>query len=460
MITILFLGFLLLSMTVALIDWRRGWLMALLCGILQDPARKLTPGTPVALTMSMVAVYVIILFAASSALQARGREFTRRFSSVHGAVIVVLLFLVLAALRGIFTYGIGGWQAPALSLFIYLMPIPAVLLGYAYLEREEIIYRMFRFYAVVTSIALLGTIPEYFNVHSRVLGTVAVTDPSLMIRHLVGIQIRMISGIYRAPDIMGWHAATLSIIGLIMAVRGQTLQRAWMWIAVTAWGMLNCLLSGRRKAIYMVVVFALAFLWKYGRRLTTTQVVALLLACLTLGGMVYKIAHDEKSSVYARGTATTREEVFGRLEGGLFETVRQYGILGAGLGAATQGVHHFHLVAEGTVGWQEGGLGKLAVELGVPGLLAVLLLALNLTRLMLQIASHPDVEGSSQLIRCALFAIVVANAIEFLASAQAYSDPVLTLMSAFFAGCLLATGVLDERLAAMRLPATAAVPAS
>jgi len=36
MITILFAAFLLLSMSVALIDWRRGWLMAILCGVLQE----------------------------------------------------------------------------------------------------------------------------------------------------------------------------------------------------------------------------------------------------------------------------------------------------------------------------------------------------------------------------------------------------------------------------------------
>ena len=46
----------------------------------------------------------------------------------------------------------------------------------------------------------------------------------------------------------------------------------------------------------------------------------------------------------------------------------------------------------------------------------------------------------------------------FLASAQAYSDPVLTLMSAFIAGCLFATATLDEQLAqesTYRVPAAA-----
>src|SRR5881227_1174989 len=100
MITILFAGFLVLSMTVALVDWRRGWLMAILCGVLQDPARKLTPGTPVALTMSMILVYLVILIGGSVTIQRHAKELSRRFNAMYGVFTVVLLFLALAAIRG------------------------------------------------------------------------------------------------------------------------------------------------------------------------------------------------------------------------------------------------------------------------------------------------------------------------------------------------------------------------
>jgi hypothetical protein len=57
--------------------------------------------------------------------------------------------------------------------------------------------------------------------------------------------------------------------------------------------------------------------------------------------------------------------------------------------------------------------------------------------------------------------MVVANIGNFLASAQAYSDPVLVLMTAFITGCLFATATLDERLAAEtdKAPAAEAVAA-
>jgi hypothetical protein len=44
-----------------------------------------------------------------------------------------------------------------------------------------------------------------------------------------------------------------------------------------------------------------------------------------------------------------------------------------------------------------------------------------------------------------LFALIIANIANFMASAQAYSDPVLTLLTAFFVGFLFATSKLDEQ---------------
>ena len=69
MITIAFLAFVGLSATVALADWRRGWLLALVVGVLQDPVRKLVPGAPVYLTFSIVGVYIAILFSVQQRMQ-------------------------------------------------------------------------------------------------------------------------------------------------------------------------------------------------------------------------------------------------------------------------------------------------------------------------------------------------------------------------------------------------------
>jgi hypothetical protein len=440
MITVIYVAFMLLAMSIALVDWRFGWLLAIVCGVLQDPARKLTSGTPVMMSLSIILVYIVVLFAAQGELQTYGRALARRFSDLYACLLLIFLFLALAAVNGIATYGLSNWKIPALSLFVYCTPVPAVVLGYAWLQREDQLFGLFRFYAALTSIALIGTPLEFFGVKWAALGTVGI---EYNLRFITGIEIRLLSGFYRAPDIMGWHAATLACMGIIMAMYRRKLVRSWPWMLVSAWGFLNCLLSGRRKAIYMVAAFMLAFLWRYFRRLRMNEIITFAIIGALLVVVVNQVGKNEESSPYARGAVATSDEFFSRLEGGLGGSVQQNGFLGAGLGTATQGTQH--IAGNVTLGWQEGGLGKLAVELGVGGLLAVALMALVLMNVLRKLTAHPDVPESSQLMRAGLFALFIADAVTFLASAQAYSDPLLTLFSAFTLGCLLATATLDER---------------
>src|SRR5205823_14412589 len=138
------------SMAVALVDWRRAWIMAVLCGVIQDPLRKLTTGAPVYMTFSVVAIYAMILLVNHRRLQAHAREFAQRFPNLATWFSLIVIFLLLAAMNGLMTYGISFWKVPLLSLFIYLLPVPAVLIGYIYLVDEQQIYRFFRFYAVLT----------------------------------------------------------------------------------------------------------------------------------------------------------------------------------------------------------------------------------------------------------------------------------------------------------------------
>jgi hypothetical protein len=451
----LFLLFVGVSAAYALQNWRGAWPLALLCGVLQDPARKLTPGQPVYMTFTVVIVYAAILIAAHRELQSNMAEFARRFADIARHTIIFIALLLLAAANALFNYGITNWQIPALGLFTYLLPIPAVIFAYTYIRREETLFAFFRFYAMLTSVMLLGSLFEYLRLDVPALGQVSRAGD--YIRHLTGLQIRLVSGFYRAPDIMGWHAAVLTSICFAMAVRAGFGRRAWPWFLGVGWGFFNVMISGRRKAIYFVVVFAAVFIWRYFRRMRAVQVVGLIAASLVLALVVRYISAGEQSSIYTRGAGTTQAELVRRLEGGFMETLRQSGIMGAGLGTATQGVRHVIGGRSGDIGWQEGGLGKLAVELGLPGVLAAAILIIAAIRKFLILTRIGDVAGSSQLPRVTLFALTVAIASNFVASAQAYSDPVLAILTAFVVGALFATATLDERLVA---EAPARVPAA
>lgn len=456
----LYLAFLGVACTFALVDWRRAFFIVMLCGVIQDPVRKLTPNTPVMVSFLVVLLYAVIVFAARRWLIAYLAEFGRRFPLVNTTMFVVFLMLLIAALNGLMTYGLSNWRVPAVSLVTYCIPLVAALFGYAWLQRETAMLALFRFYAGITSVALVGTVLEYLRVESPILGLVAAEGD--WIRHLPDVQIRLLSGIYRSPDVMAWHASTLTAIAAAMAVRAGFGRRMLLWGGLAAWGFFNCMIGGRRKAIYYVVVFVAVLMWRYFRRIRAAQVFALFAVLAILGGVVRHFTQSEETSIYARGAMTTQQELTQRLEGGALSTFQQFGWMGAGLGTATQGV--YHLIGEPNIGWQEGGLGKLAVELGLPGLVALAAFGWVVLRLMLRLTAITDVQGSSQWLRSTLFALVAANGAGFLASAQAYTDAILALTSGFFVGCLFAAAALDERsaapLAAAAAPGfTAAQPA-
>jgi hypothetical protein len=444
-----YLAFLGTACAYALVDWRRGWYLVLLAGVLQDPVRKLTPGSPVWVSFLVVVLWFVVVFGARQTILVELRDFGRRFGTVYTVTVAFIFLLIVAAINGVVTFGFEYWKVPLLSLFTYLVPLVAAMFGYSWLQREQSMTRFLQMYAGVTAVALIGTLAEYFRVKSPILGMVAYTGD--YVRHLPGIQIRLLSGIYRGPDVMALHAATLTSIAIAMALRAGVGRSMLVWGGLGTWGFVNCMLAGRRKAIYFVGVFVLAFLWRYARRVRTAEIAVLIAVLLTLYAVVHNLSANEATSVYTRGAVASEGELRQRFEGGALETLQQTGLMGVGLGAATQGVYHLlgeRTLADQNLGWQEGGLGKLAAEVGLPGILAIALLLVIVARLWLRLTSIPDVPGSSQFLRATLFGLVVANSGSFIVSAQAYSDAVLALTFGFLIGCLFATAALDERLAA------------
>jgi hypothetical protein len=96
-------------------------------------------------------------------------------------------------------------------------------------------------------------------------------------------------------------------------------------------------------------------------------------------------------------------------------------------------------------GWQiegvdESGLGKIAGELGVPGLVAIALLLYRLAhylRNLLRYVARLDRELT--LIACGLVSFVVGNAFAFATATQLFGDPFVLLMLGWSMGFVLAT---------------------
>jgi hypothetical protein len=124
------------------------------------------------------------------------------------------------------------------------------------------------------------------------------------------------------------------------------------------------------------------------------------------------------------------------------------GFFGLGAGAGSQGTQHFFSGGEVIAGGAaEGGLGKVAVELGVPGLILVVLtmalVARNVGRILRVIAAR----DSRLLALClGLVAFCFANVPVFMGASQIYGDPFVLMLLGSFLGFVLAAPRLEQRV--------------
>jgi hypothetical protein len=115
-----------------------------------------------------------------------------------------------------------------------------------------------------------------------------------------------------------------------------------------------------------------------------------------------------------------------------------FGPFGAGLGSGTQGAQYFGGGGE-SAGAAEGGLGKITLELGIPGLLLIAWFAMaifrHLWRIMRAASRHSLRLGRLSM---GLFSLLVANVAGFSVATQAYGDLFILLILGWAVGFLLA----------------------
>ena len=94
-------------------------------------------------------------------------------------------------------------------------------------------------------------------------------------------------------------------------------------------------------------------------------------------------------------------------------------LVGAGLGVGSQGAQHFGVEASGAT---EGGLGKITVELGVPGLLVVSWLMFASIRYIWRVLSLLAKTSQRHAnLACGIVAFMLANIAAFSVATQAYA---------------------------------------
>jgi hypothetical protein len=164
------------SVLLALQNWRLGLLCCLIVGVLQDPVRKVTPHTPIYLTLAFVPIYVA-MFANLWSTRPVLPIFFHHYPRAAGITVSVVLALAVSSVQTL-SYGLNAWQAVVLGLSFYVGWVPALFLGFFYLNRDyHELDKPLIVFGAVTSAMLIGTLLESLGIRFSVplLGMVATT---------------------------------------------------------------------------------------------------------------------------------------------------------------------------------------------------------------------------------------------------------------------------------------------
>ena len=432
-------AFVAIASLIALQRWRVGLLLCIVAGLLQDPIRKVTPGTPAYLVMAFVPIYLAMFL---GLLKERFvfRDFFREYPQ---SLIVAQLFFLSLAVSSIQTlsYGAEAVFAILVGLTFYVGWIPAFFLGFYFLRKSyRELERPLILFGVLTSIMLVGAPLEYLGVKFSEpwLGTVSLTSEWKRWYSITG-WVAMISGFYRAPEIMAWHAATLVIVAIYLVVRRPAL--TLLWVAEAVWGLSCVFLGGRRKMFFMVFIFAgLLLLLSESRRrggmffyLVFISAVVLFASLLFVDARYLETAESGLSTADVR---LTHHAVSGPVW--LFGIV---GPFGYGVGTKAQGTQHLTVEMADTP-LIEGGFEKVLVELGVVGAMVLLVFAGSMVRLVILAFRRVGPARMDSTPLAALAAFLLANVMAYLVAFQVYGDPLICFFLGFALGLVLSASRL------------------
>jgi hypothetical protein len=461
--TQLTMGLLLIAGVVTMLDWRKGMVMCVVIGIAQDPLRKLAPNQPVYYVVLVGVIFGIAWIRAALMRVPLGPSTIKGWRQNLQVPFLLFFFVVIAqALHSFVRYG-SAFMA-GIGLLVWLAPIPAVMLAYQFAARRGLlgVRRWMLLYVLIALASLSGVYFEYVGFQWKTLGEIGEGQ----VIHDLGTILKAHSGFYRASEIAAWHTAAIACFVFMLSVgKRPTVLRIVIGLGLIAVLVNLGILTGRRKMLVEITIFVSWYLFLVAwlqRGMARLAMVVLMMGFAAYVGIVGFIAPDLVQNSYSKSMRVENaQRIEGYTERGksvfadlpkrvndvglqpLLFAVNNFGWFGAGLGTGSQGTNSIAEEHDIERWAAEGGLGKVAMELGVPGLLLAIWLVIALAKhLRQQLASVARTSPQHARLAYGMVSFLVANAATFSVATQAYSDLFILLILGWCLGFLLAMPVL------------------
>lgn len=424
-------------------NWRWALLLAIVVGFSQDLIRKVMAGEPVVVVMlSSVVVAAALTMATLRFGMISLRPLTQGDKLAQGVLAAFVLLVLLQAMMAFLRF--GSVVVPAIGVMFYLSPIPAIWLIERYVRSINDYGRFIRLYVVCGLVIALSMLVEKAGVQSIFFEEVG--EGLVIYDQQVGV-LEAYNGFMRSPEIAAWHLGTAAAFLMVLAVSFKATVLRWVTPALVLGLLTVATFTGRRKVLVTVAAFAAVYflLLMYYRQRTGIRAmfVSVIGGALLVGGTLVMAPEQSASNPYVgRGTTVFADaaERFEKLGLGSIEgAIDAAGLWGLGAGSVSQGTQYFGGAYGSARGSAEGGLGKITVELGVPGLMLALISALLIARSLrraLAVAAQTDPELLR--LNLGLLSLVVGNVPVFAGASQVYGDPFVLFILGSCLGFVLA----------------------
>lgn len=450
--TALVLGITGLAVWIALSDFRRGLVVVLVLGVLQDVLRKLTPSAPpyfILWSMAIFAVVVVRAWAEGAVAPFHTLWLGQKpLQSLWGAFAIVL------AAEALQSYLRWGPAIAFLGTIQYIVPLVAVLFGVGLASRQGSLQWFLRWYTrIMVPVGLTVFLSIWFVDAVPVLRDVGTFTGTELIIYDQGTVIQPLSGLLRTGEIAAWHAATAAVF-LVILSHGRTSGRRKGWVTVLIALLMGAIIfTGRRKMLMALTIFAAlqivgssALRSEKGRRWVVPLIIALSLAILP-GVWLYN-----ENVYFARGASvfTSVHERSGTALDLARSAFARAGFFGLGLGVFSQGSRYSGVDLSDVVGGAgEAGIGRLILELGIPGLFLLVLLAMQSARACWAILQRIRRRSDPRLdILISLGAFIGAQLATFAVATEVFGDPLVLIILGVTIGCFI--GLLSAALRDLR----------
>lgn len=414
----------------------------ILVGYFQDPLRKVIAGEPV-----FIILIVGVVFAAGTL----GHFIRNGIASIFEIQfwtpefkVPLLLFFFLLVFQSFFSY--VSYENPILTmigLMAYFSPLLAISISYFSINKSDVFKKLLWFYSVIAVLLAITVLMSFSGYENILLNEVGEG----LIIYDQGTILKAHAGFMRSSEIAGWHMGAAASFLVILSFASGKRSSAVICSMVILLLLIAITLTGRRKMIMQFFIFLsiYAMFYLYLRRALSLQmfVVAALILVSIWGISVYlfpSISSSEIDLYYARGISVFGDanERFRQLGlGSISWAINRVGWLGGGVGIAAQGTNSLGVNIAGGAG--EGGLGKIVVELGVPGLIICTWLAwmtFSFFLKTLRFVSKKDNFESRFAIGIAAF--ILANIPTYIVASPVYGDLYVLILLGFLVGFIFA----------------------